>query len=322
MTAVPAMRVAFLGSGEFAVPALEHLSCGGARPQLVVTQPDRPSGRGRRPTPPPVHLVATRLGLPVFQPPAIGAPEALERLRAGEPDFLVVADYGQILPPAVLNMARFAAVNLHGSLLPRWRGAAPVARAILAGDTVTGVTTIRMDARVDTGDILLQEETPVDPGESAGELEARLAALGAPLVARTLEGVASGELPGRAQVPSGATRAPRLDVQEARLDWSSGADDLDRRVRAFSPWPVAWTLLEGGRVKIWRARPAAGEARAQAERSAEQPGSLLAQGRDRLQVACGRGFLELLQIQFPGGQPISAADAIHGRKIRAGQRFE
>lgn len=311
------MRLVFLGSGEFAVPALEHLARQGLAPRRVVTQPDRPAGRGRVPSPPPVKEAALRLGLPVIQPASIGAPEALEALRVEGPEFLVVADYGQILPPEVLAIPRRAAVNLHGSLLPRWRGAAPVARAILAGDRVTGVTTIRMDAGVDTGEILLQREVAIEPRDTAADLEARLARAGGPLLEATLRRLEDGTLDGRQQPREGATRAPRLGVEEARLDWSLEAGELDRRVRAFNPWPGAWSLLERKRVKIWRARPieegGAGHAPA---------GAVVRAAEDAVRVACGRGFLDLDEVQFPGGRRLSARDAVHGRKIRAGQIFD
>jgi methionyl-tRNA formyltransferase len=312
------MRLVFLGSGEFAVPALEHLGRRGLAPLLVFTQPDRPAGRGRRPAPPPVKAVAVGLGLAVRQPEAIGAPEPLAELRAAAADFLVVAAYGQILPPEVLSVPRLACVNLHASLLPRWRGAAPVARAILAGDSVTGVTTIRMDAGVDTGDILLQEEVPILPRETAGDLAARLAGRGAPLVEATLRGLAAGTLACRPQPGKGATRARRLQMDEARLDWRLAADDLDRRVRGYSPWPVAWTTLRGERLKVWRACPAE-DARAGGGAAA---GAVARAEADTLRVACGSGALDLIEIQFAGGRRLTAREAINGGKIHAGDTFD
>ncbi|MEE9218068.1 MAG: methionyl-tRNA formyltransferase [Acidobacteriota bacterium] len=320
------MRLVFLGSGDFALPPLEYLHRSGLAPQLVVTQPDRQAGRGRKSSPPPIRKLAAALGLWVSQPPEIGALEAMAELRAIEPDFLVVADYGQILPPTVLSLPRLACINLHASLLPRWRGAAPVPRAILAGDRRTGITTIRMDARVDTGQILLQEEVLVGERETAGELEARLAERGGPLLEATLRAMAEGTLQPRPQPAGGSTRAPRLSVEEARLSWELTAVELDRRVRAYNPWPAAWTQLGSRRLKVWRARPAPGAG----ERSWQQgpqpaggtpPGTLVHAAGATLRVACGEGALDLEEIQFAGGRRLRARDAINGRLLQAGGRL-
>ena len=313
----PEMRLVFLGSGEFGIPALEHLTRQELAPRLVISQPSRPAGRGRRPAPPPLLAAAVALGPPVAQPERIAEPQALALLREAAPDFLVVVDYGQILPAAVLALPRAAAVNLHGSLLPRWRGAAPVARAILAGDRVSGVTTIRMDAGVDTGAILMQKEVPIQPHDTTGDLEARLARTGAPLLEATLRGLAAGALEAKPQPRAGATRAPRLGVEEARLDWSLAAEDLERRIRAFNPRPGAWTVLGEERLKVWHARPA----HAEKAPGDALPGRVARATRDGVTVECGTGALELLEVQFAGGRRLSAEEAIHGRKIRAGQRL-
>jgi len=311
------MRLVFLGSGEFAVPPLEHLCREAAAPLLVITQPDRPAGRGRVLAAPAVKSASLRLGLPVNQPVRLDTSEAIEPIRAAAPDFLVVVDYGQILRRTLLALPRLAAVNLHGSLLPRWRGAAPVARAILAGDLASGVTTIRMDAGVDTGEILLREEVAIAPRETAGELEARLAAVGARLLLATLRGLAGGTLSGRPQPADGATGAPRLTVEEAELDWGLPAEELDRRVRGYNPRPVAWTRLDGARLRIWRSRPVAD----QAGEAGAAPGAVVRTSEGLVRIACGRGFLDLEELQFEGGRRLQARDVINGRKIRAGQRL-
>jgi methionyl-tRNA formyltransferase len=309
------MRLVFLGSGRFATPSLEHLKGRGLAPLAVITQPDRPAGRGRRPAPTPVKLVAETLDLPVSRPEAVGAPEVLTRLRELRPEFLVVVAYGQILPPEVLAVPSGAAVNLHASLLPRWRGAAPVARAILAGDRRTGLTTIRMDAGIDTGEILLQQEVEIGERETAGDLEERLAGLGGMLLEKTLVGFREGTLRGRSQPSQGATRAPRLSVEEARLDWALPAEELDREVRAYNPRPVAWTEFRGQRLKIWRARPAAATEPTEGE-SKVAPGTVVLASGDTLRVACGRAALDLEEIQPAGGRRSSARDAVNGRTLR------
>jgi methionyl-tRNA formyltransferase len=310
-------RLVFLGSGGFGVPALEHLSRCGLRPLLVVTQPDRPAGRGRRPTPPPLKVAAAGLGLRVEQPERIAAAAALASVGSHEPDFLVVVAYGQILPAEALSLPRLAPVNLHGSLLPRWRGAAPVARAILAGDAVSGVTTMRMDAGVDTGEILMQQEVTIDSRDTAADLEARLAGAGAPLLERTLRGLLDGTLRGRPQPASGATRARRLTAEEARLDWGAAAVELERRVRGYNPWPVAWTLAGGERLRVWRASAGSRPAGI----SAPPPGTVSLVEGDAVSVACGEGILRLEEVQLAGGRRQPAREAVHGRKIRDGQRL-
>ncbi|MCZ6777750.1 MAG: methionyl-tRNA formyltransferase [Acidobacteria bacterium] len=314
------MRLVFLGSGQFAVPSLEHLCRRGLAPAAVITQPDRPAGRGRRPAPTPLKVMARSLGLSVSHPESIGAPEALAQLRDLDPDFLVVAAYGQILTPEVLQVGRLAPVNLHASLLPRWRGASPIARAILAGDPQTGLTTMRMDAGIDTGDILLQEEVKIGARETAGELEIRLADLGGALLEKTLLGLQEGSLQPRPQPSEGVTRAPRLSVDEARLDWSLAADDLDRRVRAYNPRPVAWTEFRGQRLKIWGSRPVSADVVPDGE-SPPRPGTVTVVSGDTLRVACGRAALDLLEIQPAGGRRSTARDAINGRTLRKDDRL-
>lgn len=241
-----------MGSPEFALPSLQALA---ERYPLagVVTQPDRPAGRGRALTPPPVRLLAERLGLPVIQPQRLRDPQAMDQLRAWAPDLIVVAAFGQILRPELLALPERGCLNVHASLLPRWRGAAPVQAAILNGDRETGVSIMAMDAGVDTGAVLSQRATPIAPDENAGSLTARLAELGAALLIETLPPYLSGELLPRPQNESRATYAPMLKKDDGRLDFTRPAEELARRVRAFNPWPGAFTTWQGQRLKILRA---------------------------------------------------------------------
>src|SRR4029077_13580448 len=235
---------------EFAVPSLEALHSKGHSIQLVVTQPDRPARRGMKLTPPPVKLAAQELGLAVYQPEKIRGPEAVERLHSLAPDLLIVVAYGQILPRAVLDIPRLGALNVHASLLPRWRGAAPVARAILAGDMETGVSIMKMDEQLDHGPVLGVRATPIEEGEDAAQLTRRLAGIGAKLLVETLERFE--DLPGAEQDHTKATLAPKLTKDEGELEWSMGAADIDRRVRGLQPWLGATLPTSRGRVKVLR----------------------------------------------------------------------
>ena len=245
-------RIIFMGSPDFAVPALEALS---AHYQLVgvVTQPDRPAGRGGTLKSPVVKQVALRLGIPVMQPEKLRAPEAMAQLQAWAPDLVVVAAFGQILRPAVLDLPRYGCINVHGSILPRWRGAAPIQAAILAGDRETGVTIMKMDPGIDTGLMLSQRYIPIAPDETAGMLFAKLALLGTNLLIETLPRYLSGELQPHPQPEEGATYAPILKKEDGILDLSQSAAALERRVRAFNPWPGAWFEWKGAPLKVLRA---------------------------------------------------------------------
>ncbi len=247
------MRLVFLGTGEFAIPTLEAL--GGATHTIaaVVTQPDRPKGRGRTLTPPPVKLVAQALGLPVLQPPRIKEASVVEGLGALCPDALVVVAYGQILPTGIITLAPLGAVNVHGSLLPRYRGAAPIQWAIAAGEAETGVTTMLIDEGLDTGPILLSERVAIGDDETAPDLEARLARLGAPLLLRTLEGLADSTLVPLEQDDASATHAPLLKKEDGRIDWSCDAATIGRRVRAFARWPGCMVRIKGRALKLMKA---------------------------------------------------------------------
>ena len=308
-------RVVFMGTPDFALPSLARL----AAEQTVVgvfTQPDRPSGRGRRLQPSPVKALALEQGIPVLQPGSFrGGPEALDALRALAPDLLVVAAYGLILPPAVLEAAPAGALNVHASLLPRWRGAAPVARAIMAGDAETGVTIMRMDAGLDTGPMLARRAILIPPRATTGLLTARLAELGAELLAATLPGWMAGEIEPEAQDPALATYAPRLRKVDGRLDWREPAEALARRVRAMAPWPGAHTEWAGQTLKLHAAElPSAADlAEPLGEASAAlTPGTVIGSAAGPL-VATGRGWLRLETVQAAGGKAMRAQDFARGR---------
>jgi methionyl-tRNA formyltransferase len=304
------LRIVFAGTPEFSVPALETLHAAGHRIVAVYTQPDRPAGRGRGVVQSPVKQRATALGLRVEQPPTLKAAAAQATLAAYAPDAMVVVAYGLILPQAVLDVPRLGCLNIHASLLPRWRGAAPIQRALLAGDARTGVSIMLMDAGLDTGPELLRRELAIGPRETGGGLHDRLAPLGAEAIVAALPGWARGTLPAQPQPAEGATYAAKIAKQEARIDWTRPAVEIDRLVRAFNPWPVAETRLAGEQLRVWEASP---------EREIGAvgipPGTLLAVP-NRIVVATGDGALELLQVQLPGRKPVSARDLLNSRNLR------
>ena len=305
------MRILFMGSPDLAVPVLEalHASYGLVG---VVTQPDRPAGRGSRLRPPPVKTAAQALGVEVYQPPSLRDAAAQSRLAAWQPDVIVVAAYGQILPSAVLTLPLHGCLNLHASLLPRWRGASPIAAAILAGDGVTGVTLMQMDEGMDTGPILLQRAVEIAPDETRGELERRLAELGAELVVAAVRGYARGKLRPRPQ-PEEGSLAPRLKKDDARIDWNWPASKVHNWVRGMHPWPVAFTHFRGRLIRIHRTRLAPVDKEA-------PPGTLLPE-RGRLFVACGEGGVEVLQLQPAGKRIMSARDFLNGYRPVSAERF-
>lgn len=309
------MRLVFLGTPDFAVPSLEALLGAGHDVACVVTQPDRPSGRHRRPTPPPVKALAARLGVPVRQTENVNEPAFLDGLAQLRPDLVVVAAFGQKLGRRLLDAPPHGCINVHASLLPRHRGAAPVAHAILAGDRETGVTVQRMAEKIDAGDILLQEATPIGPRETAGELTDRLAALGARLVVQAVADVAAGRASPTPQDPSKATRAPMLRKEDGAIDWGREAGCLDRFVRAMAPWPGAYTIWtppagQPVRLVVAQAEPAGG--------GAGRPGRLAALGPDRISVETGEGLLHIVRLQPAGGRPMSAADFLRGHRLALG----
>ncbi|MFC4250250.1 methionyl-tRNA formyltransferase [Sinimarinibacterium flocculans] len=303
------MRLVFAGTPEFSVSALDALHGAGHEIVGVFTQPDRPAGRGRKLMPSPVAQRAAALGLPLYKPEKLRA-EAQAELRLLAPEIMVVVAYGLILPQAVLDIPPRGCLNIHASLLPRWRGAAPIQRAIEAGDTETGITIMRMDAGLDTGPMLLREAVPIDEDTTAAVLHDRLAPLGARLIVEALAALEAGTLREQAQPAAGATYASKLSKEEARVAWASDAAGLARRVRAFNPVPVAWSELDGERVRILAARPAPAVDL--------PPGTIVA--ADDLRVACGSGSLEITRLQWPGGRVVTAQEAMAARRL-GGRRF-
>jgi methionyl-tRNA formyltransferase len=309
-------RIVYAGTPDFAVPALEALIASGTRPVAVYTQPDRPAGRGRKLTPSPVKRVAEAAGLPVYQPVSLKNAQAQSELRALAPDLLVVVAYGLILPPSVLAVPRLGGLNLHASLLPRWRGAAPIQRAILAGDRETGVCLMRMEAGLDTGPVFACAHLPLDGRATAATVHDRLAEMGARLLVDRLPSILDGSLPAVAQAEGGVQYAAKIDKQEAWIDWSRSAVEIDRQVRAFDPWPVAQTRLDDRVLRIHGSRVQA-PAR---DLPPSLPGTILDVQTDGVDVATGLGVLRLLQVQLPGRRPIPARAWAHAEDL-AGQRF-
>ena len=301
------MRIVFAGTPDFAVPCLRAAA---ARNEVVAvyTQPDRPAGRGRGLTPSPVKREAIARGIPVLQPENFKAQVSRDALAALQPDVMVVVAYGLILPQSVLDIPAHGCWNVHASLLPRWRGAAPIQRAIQAGDTETGVCLMQMERGLDTGPVLLSQSVPVGEGDTGGQLHDRLAELGAQVLSDGLGLLRAGILPvARAQPDEGATYAHKLDKAEARLDWTQPAVALARTVRAFNPWPMAEVQLAGERVRIHGAVALPLDHRA-------APGTVLLAGRDGIDVACGEGALRIRVLQREGGRAITAADYLNARR--------
>jgi methionyl-tRNA formyltransferase len=300
------MRLVFLGTPAFAVPTLERMVEAGHDVPLVITQPDRPRGRGQNPAPPPVKQAALRLGLPVYQPERIRRPEALERLQALAPEAMVVVGYGQIIPQSVIDLAPLGIINVHASLLPKYRGAAPIQWAVANGETRTGVTTMRIDAGLDTGDMLLKAETEISPEEDAIELGERLASAGADLLVTTLAGLAAGTIEPEKQDHSQATYAPLLKKEDGLIRWSESARTIHNRVRGLQPWPGAYTVFRGHTLHVWKVRareaPDAGEA-----------GCFLSLKPPV--VRCGAGALELVEVQLEGRRRMSAGDFVNGQRL-------
>ncbi|MCA1962037.1 MAG: methionyl-tRNA formyltransferase [Desulfomonile sp.] len=306
------LRVVFMGSAEFSVPALRALHrsfdlLG------VVTQPDRPRGRGQKSTPTPVKAAALELGLPVREPEHIRSEEFLAELRAWAPDIIVVVAYGRVLPLSVLQLPRMGCVNIHASLLPRHRGAAPISAAVLAGDSVTGVTAMLMDEGLDTGDILLSHEIAIESDDTTGSLHDRLMELGGQLVVETLRRMEEGTLEQRPQDHSLATFTRPLVKEDGRIDWNMSAVFLDRHVRAMNPWPGAFTFFAGEAIKIWKASPVNGSGLA---------GMITEVGPHGILVGTSEGLLLLREVQAPGKKRVAAPEFARGRHLRAGDAFQ
>jgi methionyl-tRNA formyltransferase len=305
------LRVAFAGTPGFAARALEAIIAAGHEVPLVLTRPDRPAGRGMRPAPSVVGESAVRHGCTVLKPASLRSPEVAAALRDAGSEVMVVAAYGMILPEEVLAIPGHGCINIHASLLPRWRGAAPIQRAILAGDASTGISIMQMDAGLDTGPVLLRREVPIGPRDTAGTLTETLARLGAHAVIEVLGGLASYRA--QAQDESLATHAPKVAKSEAIIDWMLSSEQIGRCVRAFNPAPGAQSNLQGQAIKIWEARPDSGSG---------QPGEVLATGELGLLVACGRGALWLTAVQRAGSRRLNSAEFLRGFPIREGARFE
>lgn len=303
------MRILFMGTPEFAVPSFEAL----VREFEVVgavTQPDRPAGRGQRVVFPPVKRAALAHGVPVLQPERINRPEVMAQLEAMEADLFVVVAFGQKIPDRLLAAPRNGCINVHSSLLPKYRGAAPINAAILNGDTVTGVTTMYLGSGWDDGDIILQEDEPVFPRDTAGALHDRLMVKGARLLLDTVRLIACGTAPRSPQDHSQATYAFKLKKEDARVDFRRPAEELDRLIRAMNPWPVAWTEIKGEIVRLWEACPC---------QESGTPGEILSMTGQGLLVACGSGSLILKKMQRPSGKVLSGLDFANGLRLRVGE---
>ena len=304
------MRIAYAGTPPFAVPALEALHAAGHEVALVLTQPDRPAGRGLKLTASAVATAAVRLGLTIEKPSTLRSAEAQSMLREARCEAMVVAAYGLILPQSVLDIPARGCINIHASLLPRWRGAAPIHRAILAGDERTGVAIMRMEAGLDTGPVLLERAIAIAARATTGALTAELAALGAEAIVDAL--ARWSDLVPRAQDESRSTYAAKVTREEARIDWHGSSAEIDRRVRAFDPQPGAEARLDDETVKIWRAQPVAGRG---------EPGAVLAAGPGGIVIACGSGALRVEILQRPGGKRLAAGEFLLGRAVAAGARL-
>ncbi|MBF0162776.1 MAG: methionyl-tRNA formyltransferase [Magnetococcales bacterium] len=300
-------RIVFMGTPDFAVPSLERL-CAGPNPVLgVFTQPDRPVGRGLKLTPSPVKQWAARQGIPVLQPPRLRSAEAVALLRDLQPDLIVVVAYGQILSPEVLAIPRHGCLNVHASLLPRWRGAAPVQRALLAGDSESGVTLMQMDAGLDTGPMLSQRRLPLTTGMTGGELHDRLAQLGAVLLQESLPDLQTGALIPTPQPDTGVTYAAKITPQDEQVDWGQPAEQIKRQIDALNPWPAAHTRLGGQTIKLLRCRLGAGTG---------EKGRQIAVQKEGPEIACGEGSLVVTELQPAGKRCMAAADWWRGQPTR------
>lgn len=299
------MRIVFAGTPEFAAEHLKALLDSPYEIVAVYTQPDRPAGRGQKLMPSAVKALAVAHDIPVFQPQTLRNADAQAELAALKPDLMVVVAYGLILPQVVLDIPSLGCINSHASLLPRWRGAAPIQRAVEAGDAESGVTVMRMEAGLDTGPMLLKVVTPISADDTGGTLHDRLAKMGPPAVVRAIAGLADGSLQGEIQDDALATYAHKLNKDEARIDWTRPAVELERLIRAFNPWPVCHSTLDGESVKVLAANLSTGQS---------APGEILSASKDGLVVACGDQALSLTRLQLPGGKALSFSDLFNSRR--------
>ena len=302
------MRIAFLGTPEFALPSLRML-IGGGHELAVFTQPDRPVGRHKTPEAPPVKLLAEQYGIPVFQFEKIRRPEGVEALRGFAPDLMVTAAFGQILSAENLAVPKYGCINVHGSLLPKYRGAAPIQWSVINGETVTGITTMLTDVGMDTGDILMQEETVIGPDETAGELYERLSLIGAELLKKTIASLEAGTLVRTPQDEASATKCPMLKKEHGKIDFSKNALDVHNLVRGVNPWPGAYALLDGEPLKIWKT------ALTDRDSSGSVPGTLSGSTKEGLFLQCADRPVEIVELQAPGGRRLDAVTFLRGRNI-------
>lgn len=302
------MRIVFMGTPEFAVPCLRAMLDASYEIVGAFTQPDKPKGRGHRVQPPPVKQLALERGVPVFQPATLKDEAVLEQLRALRPELIVVAAYGKILPKAVLELPQYGCINVHASLLPQYRGAGPIQWCVLNGETVTGVTTMQMAEGLDTGDMLLRQETPIGPDETASELHDRLAEIGAEVLLRTLEQLEAGGLTPQSQDDSQASYAPMLSKKLSRIDFTRPARRVHNQIRGLSEWPCAETTLHGKRLKVYRS--------ALVPERTGKPGEVLP--GDGLLVACGEGAVRLREVQFEGSKRMESEAFLRGHRVEPG----
>ena len=301
------LKIIFAGTPDFAAQHLRALLDAGLTVAAVYTQPDRPAGRGNKLTPSPVKLLATEYQLPVMQPSSLRTPEAQAELAAFGADLMIVVAYGLLLPKAVLETPRLGCINVHGSLLPRWRGAAPIQRAIWAGDRETGITIIQMYEGLDTGPMLMKTTCAIEPTDTSASMYAKLAQLGPQTLLTTLDQLAAGTLSAEPQDSSKANYAQKLSKEEARIDWQQSANQLERSIRAFNPWPISYFSVAEQTIKVW-------EASVLAETSSAAPGTLLRAGKAGIEVATGDGVLRLLTLQPAGKKPMQAHELLNSRR--------
>ncbi len=308
-------RVVFMGTPEFAVPALEALLKGPDEVLAVVTQPDRPRGRGRKLMPSPVKVMAQESEIPVYQPVKVSEPSFVETLSQMEPDLFVVCAFGQILPQKVLDIPGIMPINIHGSLLPKYRGAAPIQWAILNGDKETGITIMKMDAGMDTGPMLLKRSIPIGTNMTFGELSKEMSVLGAESLMEALDLLEKGRLSEEKQPEEGVSYAPPIKKEQLQIDWSRPAWEVHCQMRAFDPKPGAWSLLDGQRVRLFTPGDI------QSEKRPEPPGTLIRSGPESFLIACADGVLEVKEIQWPGKKRLAVSDFLRGKKIPEGACF-
>jgi len=301
-----------MGTPEFALGTLQGLIDAGCDLVGVYTQPDRPKGRGKQLAAPPIKELALKYDIPVYQPTKLRAPDAVAELEEIAPDLIVVVAYGQILPQSVLDIPRYGCINVHASLLPKYRGAAPINKVIIDGETETGITTMNMDAGLDTGDMLVRRSLAIGENETAGELHDRLALLGRETMEETLKQLCAGTLAPEKQDDDLTCYAPMMKKEDGRLDWSRSATELHNQVRGLDPWPGAYTSLNGELLKLAATRVAAGQG---------EPGCVVAADADGVQIACGEGVLLIGQLQLAGRKRLNAADFLRGQALPVGTRF-